>query len=142
DRDLVETARITYCEGYLWDLEPTKEAIRLVMRIAGAAGNRVALTLSDGFCVDRHRGEFRELVRGPVDVLFANEAEITSLYEVEAFDAAVELARADCELSFVTRGARGSVVVSGDETHAVEAVHFGAVVDTTGAGDQYAAAAL
>jgi sugar/nucleoside kinase (ribokinase family) len=142
DVDLVASAAVVYCEGYLWDREPTKDAIRLVMRVAREAGNKVALSLSDGFCVERHRSEFLALVRSSVDVLFANDAEIRSLYEVEHFDDALQHARRDCDLCFLTRGAAGAVVARGDDVHVVGAHPRGPVVDTTGAGDQFAAGAL
>jgi len=142
DRGLAGAASIVYCEGYLWDREPTKEAIRVVMRAAREAGNKVALTLSDGFCVDRHRDEFLELIRLSVDILFANEAEIRSLYEVDHFDDALQRARQDCDLSFLTRGPAGAVVAQRDEVHVVSAHPQGPVVDTTGAGDQFAAGAM
>ncbi|HEY2815132.1 MAG TPA: adenosine kinase [Acidimicrobiales bacterium] len=142
DEGLVAAASIVYCEGYLWDRESTKDAIRLVMRIAREAGNQVALTLSDGFCVERHRAEFLDLIRSSVDILFANDAEICSLYEVDRFDDAVARTRDDCDLSFLTRGPQGAVVMQGDEIHAVAADPFGPVIDTTGAGDQFAAGAL
>jgi sugar/nucleoside kinase (ribokinase family) len=138
----VADASITYCEGYLWDMEPTKAAIRKAMKITRDAGNKVALTLSDGFCVERHRDEFRELVIDSVDILFANEAEICSLYEVDQFDDALQKVRAECELAFLTRSAAGAVVVRGDQVHVVSAQPQGPVVDTTGAGDQFAAGAL
>lgn len=138
----VADASVTYCEGYLWDMEPTKAAIRKAMKITRDAGHKVALTLSDGFCVERHRDEFRELVVDSVDILFANEAEICSLYEVEHFDDALQKVRAECELAFLTRSAAGAVVVRGDEVHVVSAQPMGPVVDTTGAGDQFAAGAL
>jgi sugar/nucleoside kinase (ribokinase family) len=142
DPALVANASITYCEGYLWDMEPTKAAIRKAMAITREAGNKVALTLSDGFCVDRHRDEFRELVKSSVDILLANEAEITSLYGVQHFDDALQQVRAECEFAFLTRGAAGAVVVRGDEVHVVSADPQGPVVDTTGAGDQFAAGVL
>src|SRR4051812_43203327 len=138
----VGDARVTYCEGYLWDAEPTKAAIRKAMAVTRDAGNKVALTLSDGFCVERHRDEFRELVLDSVDILFANDAEIRSLYEVDDFDEALQRVRADCELAFLTRGAAGAVVVRGDAVHVVSADPQGPVVDTTGAGDQFAAGVL
>ncbi len=142
DPQFVAKASIVYCEGYLWDREPTKEAIRLVMRVAREAGNKVALTLSDGFCVERHRQEFLDLIRSSVDILFANDAEIRSLYEVDHFDDALARARADCGLSFLTRGPAGAVAAEGDKVHVVGAHPQGPVVDTTGAGDQFAAGAL
>lgn len=138
----VADALITYCEGYLWDMEPTKAAIRKAMSVARDHGNKVALTLSDGFCVERHRDEFRELVVNSVDILFGNEAEICSLYEVDQFDAAMQKVRSECELAFLTRSAAGAVVVKGDAVHVVSAMPHGPVVDTTGAGDQFAAGCL
>jgi sugar/nucleoside kinase (ribokinase family) len=138
----VADAHITYCEGYLWDAEPTKAAIRKAMSITRDAGNRVALTLSDGFCVDRHREEFRELMVDSVDILFANDAEIRSLYGVEDFDEALQHVRAECELAFLTRSAAGAVVVRGDAVHVVSVDPHGPVVDTTGAGDQFAAGVI
>jgi sugar/nucleoside kinase (ribokinase family) len=112
------------------------------MEVAHGAGRRVALTLSDGFCVDRHRDEFRELARSSVDILFANEEEICSLYEVAHFDDAMQHVRKDVELAFLTRGPAGAVVVSGDELHVIDAYLHGPVIDTTGAGDQFAAGVL
>src|SRR6185295_1356879 len=97
---------------------------------------------SDGFCVERHRDEFRELVKDAVDILFANEAEILSLYEAEHFDDALQRVRSECELAFLTRGAAGAVVVKGDAVHVVSADPQGPVVDTTGAGDQFAAGVI
>jgi sugar/nucleoside kinase (ribokinase family) len=138
----VGAARVTYCEGYLWDAEPTKAAIRKAMAVTHDAGNKVALTLSDGFCVERHREEFCELVHDSVDILFANEAEILSLYKAEHFDDALQRVRSECELAFLTRGAAGAVVVRGDAVHVVSADPLGPVVDTTGAGDQFAAGVL
>jgi sugar/nucleoside kinase (ribokinase family) len=138
----VSDASVTYCEGYLWDAEPTKAAIRKAMACTRDAGNSVALTLSDGFCVERHRDEFRELVSDSVDILFANDAEIRSLYLVDDFDEALQQVRKDCELAFLTRGAAGAVVVRGDDVHVVSAEPQGPVVDTTGAGDQFAAGVL
>ena len=142
DPSYVGDARITYCEGYLWDAEPTKAAIRKAMGITRDAGNKVALTLSDGFCVDRHRDEFRDLVSTSVDILFANEAEITSLYQTEHFDDALQQVRSECEFAFLTRGAAGAVVVRGNDIHVVSADPQGPVIDTTGAGDQFAAGVL
>ena len=138
----VGDASVTYCEGYLWDAEATKAAIRKAMAVTRDAGNKVALTLSDGFCVERHRDEFRELLATSVDILFANDAEIRSLYNVTDFDEALQQVRGECELAFLTRGAAGAVVVRGDAVHVVSADPQGPVVDTTGAGDQFAAGAL
>ena len=142
DEALVGRAAVTFCEGYLWDNDDTKAAIRHAMAVAQNAGRQVSLTLSDGFCVDRHRDEFlHELMVKSVDVLFSNEDEITSLYQVDTFDDALQRVRAEVPLAFLTRGAAGSVVVRGDELHVVDAVPV-KVVDTTGAGDAYAAGAL
>jgi sugar/nucleoside kinase (ribokinase family) len=142
DRDLVTRAQVLYLEGYLWDEPEAKDAYRLAARTAHEAGNRVAFTLSDAFCVDRHRHEFLELVDSEVDVLFANEAEITSLYEVAEFDDALQRVQHHCEIAALTRSERGAVIVARDEVHVVDATRVGDVVDTTGAGDQFAAGFL
>jgi sugar/nucleoside kinase (ribokinase family) len=139
DKRLVERAGIVYLEGYLFDPPEAQEAFRTAADIAHAAGRRVALTLSDPFCVDRHRAAFVDLVERHVDILFANEAEICSLYQVRDFDAAVPLVRRHCEVAALTRSERGSVIVAGDEVHVVAVHPVDAVVDTTGAGDLYAA---
>ena len=110
--------------------------------LAHEAGRRVALTLSDPFCVERHRDEFRELIASDIDVLFANEDEITMLYEVDTFDEAARRIGEHCEIAALTRGAQGSVVVSGGEQHVIAADPVDRVVDTTGAGDLYAAGFL
>ncbi|HET6469456.1 MAG TPA: adenosine kinase [Geminicoccaceae bacterium] len=142
DEAMVAAAGITYLEGYLWDRAGAKAACLKAARICRAAGGRIALTLSDAFCVDRWRGEFRELVENEVDILFANESEITSLYEVEDFDAALQEVRRRVDFAALTRGAKGSVVIRGDEIHVVDAVKPERLVDTTGAGDLYAAGFL
>ncbi len=142
DPPLVASAAITYCEGYLWDSEPTKAAIRRAMALAHDAGRDVALTLSDGFCVDRHRSEFLTLVANSVDILFANEDEITALYQTDHFDEALQQVRGAVSLAFLTRGPSGAVVVAGDEVHVVGAHSRGPVLDTTGAGDAFAAGAM
>ena len=141
DEALVDRAAVTFCEGYLWDRDETKAAIRHAMSVARDASRQVSLTLSDGFCVERHRDEFHELVVKSVDVLFANEDEITSLYQVDTFDEALQRVRDEVSLAFLTRSAAGSVIVRGDELHVVDAV-AATVVDTTGAGDAYASGAL
>jgi sugar/nucleoside kinase (ribokinase family) len=142
DADLVALARITYLEGYLWDRPEAMEAYRKAAAVAHAAGGRVSLTLSDSFCVDRHREEFLDLVAGDVDILFANTDEIQSLYEVTSFAEAVDAVRGHCEIAAVTRGAAGCVVITADATHEVPAHHVDHVVDTTGAGDLFAAGFL
>ncbi len=142
EEELIAAARITYLEGYLWDRPRAKEAFRKAAAIARAAGGKVALTLSDPFCVERHRVEFQELVRGPVDILFANEAEIRSLWQVEAFDSALAATRGLVEVAALTRSETGSVVLADDADRHVPAEPVARVVDTTGAGDLYAAGFL
>lgn len=142
DENLIRGAEITYLEGYLWDPPRAKEAFRKAVAIAHEAGRKVALTLSDPFCVDRYRAEFRALLRDGIDIVFANEAELKSLYQVEGFDDGLQAIRSDCETAALTRGPKGSVLVSGDEVHVVDAAPVAKVVDTTGAGDLYAAGVL
>jgi sugar/nucleoside kinase (ribokinase family) len=142
DPGLVARARVTYLEGYLWDQPSAKDAIRKAAAAARDADRHVALTLSDPFCVERHRGEFRGLVEHEVDVLFANEAEICSLYEVGDFDVALQHVRRQCQIAALTRSEKGSVVVTYDDVHVVDAYPVDRLVDTTGAGDQYAAGFL
>lgn len=143
DEATVASARIVYMEGYLWDPPAAKDAFRKAVRIAHAAGNRVALSLSDPFCVDRYRAEFLELVRnGSVDILFANIHELKSLYETGDEEAALEALRAERILGVVTRSAEGALVVSPDGTEAVPAFPVETVKDTTGAGDLFAAGFL
>ena len=142
DHELVARAQVLYLEGYLWDEPDAKAAYRLAARTAHDAGNRVAFTLSDAFCVDRHRMEFLELVESDVDVLFANEAEIASLYQVDRFDDALQRVQHHCEIAALTRSERGAVIVARDEVHVVDAQPVDEVVDTTGAGDQFAAGFL
>ncbi|MGI9350438.1 MAG: adenosine kinase [Rhizobiaceae bacterium] len=143
DPDLVTTSKITYFEGYLWDPEEAKDAIREAARIAHEAGRKVAMTLSDAFCVDRYRSEFLELMRsGTVDIVFANEVELKSLYETSDFDSGIRAIREDCSLAAVTRGEEGSVIVTRERTGEIEAYPIENLVDTTGAGDLYAAGFL
>jgi sugar/nucleoside kinase (ribokinase family) len=142
DPDVVAAAQVTYMEGYLWDPPLAKEAFLKAARLAHEAGRRVSLTLSDSFCVDRHREEFLDLVEHHVDVLFANEHEILSLYQTESFDDALQRVRGMCEITALTRSEKGSVVVGNGEVHVVDAEPIERVVDTTGAGDLYAAGFL
>jgi sugar/nucleoside kinase (ribokinase family) len=142
DATLIGRAQVLMLEGYLWDEPDAKDAIRAGARAAHAAGNRVAFSLSDSFCVDRHRDEFRELVEHDVDVLFANEAEITALFEVESFDDAVQHVTQQVEIAALTRGEQGAVILARDELHVIDADHPSQVVDTTGAGDLFAAGFL
>jgi len=142
DRALVARARILYLEGYLFDPPEAQEAFRAAAAIAHAAGRKVALTLSDPFCVDRHRDAFLDLVAHHVDILFANEAEVCALYRVSIFEQALQHVRGHCELAALTRSAKGSVLVTDGTLHTVTAHPVSAVVDTTGAGDLYAAGVL
>jgi sugar/nucleoside kinase (ribokinase family) len=138
----VAAARVTYVEGYLWDPPDAKKAVLKAFDAAHEAGRLVSITLSDAFCVDRYRDEFRSLVRDKVDILFANEAEIKSLYQVKSFEEALAAARAENKICALTRSEKGSVIVKGSEAHAVPAAPVARVVDTTGAGDLYAAGFL
>ena len=142
DSGLIKASAITYLEGYLWDRPQAKQAFVTAAQIARKAGGQVALTLSDRFCVDRHRDSFLQLIRDEVDILFANESEITALYQTHDFSEAMRQAKADCRLAALTRSEQGSVIVSGDEVHNVPAHPVDAVVDTTGSGDLYAAGFL
>jgi sugar/nucleoside kinase (ribokinase family) len=142
DEAVVKNSRVTYLEGYLWDPPRAKEAFVKAAKVAHAAGRKVSLSLSDAFCVDRHRAEFRDLVQGHVDILFANESEIKSLYEVEDFDAALQAVRGSCEIACLTRSEKGSLIVAGEEVHMIDAERVGPVTDTTGAGDLYASGFL
>jgi sugar/nucleoside kinase (ribokinase family) len=139
---LIASAQVTYLEGYLFDPPQAQAAFRRAAAVAHAAGRRVALSLSDPFCVGRHRAVFRELVQGEVDILFANEAEICSLYETDDFAAAAKAVRGHVATAALTRSERGSVVLADGEEHAVAAAPVARVVDTTGAGDLYAAGFL
>ncbi len=142
DEALVARAEVVYLEGYLFDRDGAKEAYRKASAAAHAAGGKVSLTLSDSFCVDRHRDDFRDLVASQVDVLFCNEDELMALYEAPSLDEAVTAVRADCDVAAVTRGKDGSMVVTPDGVVAVAAHPVAEVVDTTGAGDLYAAGFL
>ncbi len=143
DPDTVASAAITYLEGYLWDPPHAKEAFTKAAGIAHEAKRMVALTLSDAFCVDRWRGEFLHLIRsGTVDLVFANEAELHSLYQTADFDTAIAALRSDARLAVITRSEKGCVVIQGAETIAVPAFPVERVVDTTGAGDLFAAGFL
>ncbi len=142
DPELIAASGIIYLEGYLWDPPKAKEAFVRAASIAHEAGNKVSLSLSDAFCVDRHRADFLQLLEGHVDILFANEEEITALYQVDEFDEALQNVRGYCEIAALTRGPKGSVIVSGDDVHVLDAADADPVVDTTGAGDAYAAGFL
>jgi sugar/nucleoside kinase (ribokinase family) len=143
DEAMVRDSAVTYLEGYLWDPAPAKNAFKKAADIAHDAGRSVALTLSDAFCVDRYRDEFLELIRaGVVDIVFANEAELRSLYQTADFDTAVTALRQEARLAVVTRSEKGCLVVTRQTTEAVPAYPVERVVDTTGAGDLFAAGFL
>lgn len=144
DVSRVAQASVTYFEGYLWDPPRAKEAILLAIHTAHKNGNKVAMTLSDPFCVNRYRDEFLHLIRNKnVDIVFANEAELTSLYETDCLDSALRAIRADCShIACITRSEKGSILVRREETCAIAAFPVDQPVDTTGAGDLYAAGFL
>ena len=143
DAAQIAASAIVYLEGYLWDPKSAKEAFVKASKIAHEAGRQVALTLSDAFCVGRYRGEFLDLMRtGTVDLVFANEAELGSLYETADFDAALKQLQGDTKLGIVTRSEKGCVVASKEGVVAVPAFPVGKIVDTTGAGDLFAAGFL
>jgi sugar/nucleoside kinase (ribokinase family) len=142
DVDMVSGAKVTYLEGYLFDRDLAKRAFYKAAELAHKAARKVSLSLSDPFCVDRHRDAFLDLVMGHVDILFANEAEIKSLYKTDNFDEVIERARPHCELTVITRSEKGSVIISADGVTEIKAEPVKQVVDTTGAGDLYAAGFL
>jgi sugar/nucleoside kinase (ribokinase family) len=142
DEALVARAKVVYLEGYLFDRDGAKEAYRKAAAAAHAGGGRVSLTLSDSFCVDRHRDDFLDLVAHEVDLLFSNEYELVALYGASSFEDAAEAVAKDCEIAAVTRGASGSVVVTRDGRVPIAIQPVEEVVDTTGAGDLYAAGFL
>jgi sugar/nucleoside kinase (ribokinase family) len=143
DETAVAGAAVVYLEGYLWDPPQAKEAFLKAAAIAHKNSRRVALTLSDAFCVDRYRAEFLALIRkGTVDILFANERELHSLYQTADFDTAVKALRADAKLAVVTRSEKGCVVVARNTVEPVQAMPVDSVVDVTGAGDLFAAGFL
>ena len=142
DESMIGAAKIVYLEGYLFDREEAKAAFREAARLAKASGAKVALSLSDAFCVDRHRADFRALLREDADIVFANEKEITALYRVNSFAEAADAALRDCEMAVLTRSESGSVIVAAGETIEIPADAVPEVVDLTGAGDLYAAGFL
>jgi sugar/nucleoside kinase (ribokinase family) len=142
DPEVIKSSNIVYLEGYLFDRDEAKAAFRQAVDIANKAGRRVALTLSDSFCVNRHRAEFLALIRSGIGILFANESEILSLYETTSFDEAVKNVARDTRLAVLTRSEKGSVIVSEGEPIQISPEPVRKVVDTTGAGDLYAAGFL
>jgi sugar/nucleoside kinase (ribokinase family) len=142
DKDVIEAARVTYLEGYLFDPEEARRAFAKAAGLARASSRLIALTLSDAFVVDRHRKALLQFIETEVDVVFANEVEIKSLFETEDFDAAIAAIRGRASIAAITRSEKGSVVVTGGEVHPVGIEPTAGVLDTTGAGDQYAAGFL
>ena len=142
DEDAITAGAVLYMEGYLFDRDDAKKAFRRAAGVAHAAGRTVSLTLSDSFCVDRHRADFAALVRDEVDILFGNDVELCSLYELDSLDAAIARVRGECELAAITCGKTGSYVVTADEVVQIPAEPVARVLDTTGAGDLYAAGFL
>jgi len=142
DEQVIADSSVLYMEGYLFDRDDAKAAFRRAAEVAHANDRMVSLTLSDSFCVDRHRADFRALVQDRVDLLFGNHDELLSLYELDSFDAAVSALRDECEFAAITVGAEGCVIVTPDELVRVPAVEVDKVIDTTGAGDLFAAGFL
>lgn len=142
DHDMLKAASMTYLEGYLFDKPSAQQTFRDACDIAHGAGKKVALSLSDSFCVDRHREAFLDLIKTRVDVLFANETEILSLFQTTDFNEAAQHAREVCSTAALTRSENGSFIVSNGDTFDVRPVPVAQVVDTTGAGDMYAAGFL
>ena len=142
NEEIIANSDITYLEGYLFDAAPAKAAFYKAAEIVRDNGKKLSLTLSDSFCVNRYRDDFRKLVADHVDILFANEDEIKALYEVSTTEEAIEAVRKDCEITAITCGANGSVIVTEKETIKVAAAKPVRIVDTTGAGDVYAAGFL
>lgn len=142
DDDMIRSAKITYLEGYLYDLPRAKQAFHVAAEMAHAAGRKVSLTLSDAFCVERHRAAFLDLVANHIDILFANEVEITALFQANDLASAIERTRAAIGLGVITRSAEGSLIVTGQQVIEIQAADVERVVDTTGAGDLYAAGFL
>jgi len=140
--DIVAASSYLFCEGYIWDVDVTKDAIRHAISVSKGAGRKISFTLSDSFCVSRHFDEWHDLVDNEIDLLFGNEEELMTLTEAKTHDEAIEMMRGRCEILCATKGPEGSIIVTADETVVVPAVQVPKVVDTTGAGDQYAAGVL
>lgn len=139
DEHLISDASLVYVEGYLWDQAGTKESIRHALKYAQKVGTKTALTFSDVFCVAGHRDEFKELISSQVDIVFANEAEIMTFFEVSKFDDALQAMRQYTNLFAITRGEKGAVIVHQDVVHIVDGIAPEKLLDTTGAGDAFAA---
>ena len=142
NEDLISDAKVTYLEGYLYDPPQAMEAFIKAARIAHESGHQVSLTLSDPFCVDRHREAFKDLVQNHVDILFANEDELISLYETQDLDGALQRVERECAIAAITRSEKGSIIINSGQAYRIDAEPVAQVVDTTGAGDAYAAGFL
>lgn len=142
DTETIKAGRYLLIEGYLWDPEPAKQAIRQALSVARESGAKVAFSLSDVFCVERHREEFKKLVTNSIDILFANEAELASLYQKDSFEENLEVLRGKVDLACITRGEKGSILVTPERDVTIKPVRVSKVVDSTGAGDLYAAGML
>ncbi|AAP99550.1 MULTISPECIES: adenosine kinase [Prochlorococcus] len=142
DFSILGETKILYLEGYLWDLEKAKSALKASAEECKKLGGKIALSLSDSFCIERHRESFQELLEKNIDILFANENEIISLYNSSSLDDAIENIKPKCEIAVITIGGKGSIIISGDEKYLIKPYNFGKVIDTTGAGDLYASGFL
>ena len=143
DQSIIQQSMVTYIEGYLWDTDTAKAAIRKAITHAREAEKKIAFTLSDTFCVDRHREEFMDLIiHNDIDILFANEAEIKSLYQTDDVDTALSKAKGICPVVAITRSEKGSTILTPDTTAHVATVPVANIIDTTGAGDLYASGFL
>ncbi|MBL4616301.1 MAG: adenosine kinase [Robiginitomaculum sp.] len=142
DPEVIKSAQITYMEGYLFDRDDAKKAFIKAAEIARSADRKTAITLSDLFCVDRHREAFLHLIKGHIDIVFANETELLSLYQTASIDQAIEQVRKDSSFALVTLSEKGSLIMDGSGIIEIDAVKVDQVVDTTGAGDLYAAGVL
>ena len=141
EQDISQSA-ITYMEGYLFDKDPAKAAFKKSAAIAYKNNRQVSLTLSDSFCVHRHRNDFLDLIQADIDILFANEDELKALYQTDNVEDAIEAVRGQCAIAAITRSEKGSIIVHGGETIQINASPVAKVIDSTGAGDQYAAGFL
>lgn len=142
DPDVAANAKVLYCEGYIWDVDITKQAIRKAIEATKAAGNKISFTLSDAFCVERHHHEWLEMIDGTIDILFGNETELAALTGTDDWDEGMARVRGKVEVACLTRSEKGSCIVTADEVISVPAQPVARVVDTTGAGDLYAAGFL
>ncbi len=135
---MVKQAKVLYLEGYLWDNSSAKNAFIFGAKTCKESGGQVALSLSDSFCVERHRKSFIELVDNHIDILFANDAEIKALYQVKQLESALDIIKGRCNVAVITKGEQGSVILTEENLWEIESYKFGPVIDTTGAGDLYA----